>query len=104
MKKRSTDAVDDAMKALQAGKFVIIVDDEDRENEGDLVVAAEHVTEKQMAFLIRHTSGIVFLAIENAIADRLELPAMVAHNTSKRGTPFTITIEAAKGVTTGVSA
>lgn len=104
MKKSSPDAVSEAVKALKSGAFVIISDDADRENEGDLIVAAEHVTEEQMAFLIRHTSGIVFLALENSIADRLELPAMVAHNTSKRATPFTVTIEAAKGVDTGVSA
>ncbi len=89
---------------MQSGQCVIIIDDEDRENEGDLIVAAEHVTEEQMAFLIRYTSGIVFLAVDNAIADRLDLPPMVRNNTSKRGTPFTVTIEAAKGVTTGVSA
>ena len=93
-----------ALDALRAGKFIIIVDDEDRENEGDLVIAAQHVTEEAMALLIRRTSGIVFLAISNDIADRLELPPMVARNTSKHGTPFTVSIEAAEGVSTGVSA
>ena len=93
-----------ALDALREGKFIIIVDDEDRENEGDLVVAAQHVTEEQMALLIRRTSGIVFLALSNDIADRLELPPMVARNTSKRGTPFTVSIEAAEGIDTGVSA
>ncbi len=94
----------DAIDALCEGKFVIIVDDEDRENEGDLVVAGEFLREEQMAFLIRNTSGIVFLALSNAIADQLDLPPMVAKNTSKRGTPFTVSIEAAQGVETGVSA
>jgi 3,4-dihydroxy 2-butanone 4-phosphate synthase/GTP cyclohydrolase II len=84
--------------------MVIVVDDEDRENEGDIVIAAEHVTTEQMALLIRHTSGIVFLALSNAIADQLDLPPMVARNTSKRSTPFTVSIEAAEGVDTGVSA
>ncbi len=97
-------SVSKALDALRAGRFVIIVDDENRENEGDLVMAAEHVTEKQMALLIRHTSGIVFLALSNGIADTLALPPMVQRNTSKRGTPFTVSIEAAKGVDTGVSA
>lgn len=83
---------------------MIVVDDEDRENEGDIVIAAEHVTTEQMALLIRHTSGIVFLALSNAIADQLDLPPMVARNTSKRSTPFTVSIEAAEGVDTGVSA
>ncbi len=104
MKKPQFSAIPDAMAALKKGKFVIIVDDEDRENEGDLVMAAEHVTPKQMALLIRQTSGIVFLAIENAIADKLRLPPMVQRNTSKRHTPFTVSIEAAEGVETGVSA
>lgn len=84
--------------------MVIIVDDADRENEGDIVVAAQHITEAQMAFIIRYTSGIVFLAIDEETADRLQLPPMVQKNTSSRGTPFTVSIEAAKGVTTGVSA
>lgn len=100
----SFSAIADALDALRVGKFVIIVDDEDRENEGDLIVAAEHVTESQMALLIRHTSGIVFLSLSNEIANQLSLPPMVTHNTSRRGTPFTVTIEAAEGVDTGVSA
>ncbi len=97
-------SVEQAIAALNNGEPVIVVDAADRENEGDLVIAAEHVSVKQMTFLIRHTSGIIFLAISNAIADRLHLPPMVSHNTSKRSTPFTVTIEAAHGVTTGVSA
>lgn len=100
----SFSAIADALEALRVGRFVIVVDDEDRENEGDLIVAAEHVTESQMAFLIRYTSGIVFLSLSNEIANQLNLPPMVAHNTSRRGTPFTVTIEAAEGVDTGVSA
>lgn len=93
-----------ALDALRAGRMVIVVDDKDRENEGDLIVAAECVTEEQMAFLIRHTSGIVFLSLSREIADQLNLPPMVERNTSKRGTPFTVTIEAAQGIDTGVSA
>jgi 3,4-dihydroxy 2-butanone 4-phosphate synthase/GTP cyclohydrolase II len=93
-----------AINDFKKGKMVIIVDDADRENEGDIVVAAQHITEAQMAFIIRYTSGIVFLAIDEETADRLQLPPMVQKNTSSRGTPFTVSIEAAKGVTTGVSA
>ncbi len=96
--------IPDAIAALREGRMVVVVDDEDRENEGDLIVAAEHVTEEQMAFLIHHTSGIVFLAISNAKADALQLPPMVPVNTAKRGTPFTVSIEAREGVDTGVSA
>jgi len=97
-------SIPQALDHLRDGKFVIVVDDEDRENEGDLIVAAELVREDQMAFLIRNTSGIIFLALSHAIADQLDLPPMVAKNTSRRGTPFTVSIEAAEGVETGVSA
>ncbi|HLD71135.1 MAG TPA: bifunctional 3,4-dihydroxy-2-butanone-4-phosphate synthase/GTP cyclohydrolase II [Candidatus Peribacteraceae bacterium] len=93
-----------ALDALRAGRFVIVIDDADRENEGDLVLAAEHVTSEKMAFLIRHTGGVVCLPVSNAIADQLRLPPMVDRNTSRLGTPFTISIDAAEGITTGISA
>ena len=93
-----------AMLALQAGQFVVVVDDEDRENEGDLVIAGDHITEEKMAFMIRHTGGVVCLPLSNTIADQLDLPPMVEENTSKFGTPFTVSIEAAEGVATGISA
>ncbi|MDO8648847.1 MAG: bifunctional 3,4-dihydroxy-2-butanone-4-phosphate synthase/GTP cyclohydrolase II [Candidatus Peregrinibacteria bacterium] len=93
-----------ALDALRLGKFVIVVDDEDRENEGDLVLAAEHTTVDKMAFLIRHTGGVVCLALSNEIADVLDLPPMVEHNTSRRSTPFTVSIEARDGIETGISA
>lgn len=93
-----------ALDDLRNGKMIIVVDDEDRENEGDLVMPAEMITEDAMTFIIRHTSGIVFLAMSEGIAHHLELPMMVEDNTSKFGTPFTVSIEAAEGVTTGVSA
>ncbi len=93
-----------ALDALRAGSFIILVDDERRENEGDLVLAAEHITEEKMAFMIRHTGGVVCLSLSNAIADQLDLPPMVAKNTSRLGTPYTVSIEAAEGVTTGISA
>lgn len=97
-------AIPDAIEAIRNGEIVIVVDDEDRENEGDLVMAAEHVTESNMAFMIRHTGGVVFLALSNDIADKLDLPPMVNRNTAKRATAFTVTIEAAEGVDTGISA
>ena len=93
-----------AVSALKKGKFVIIVDDADRENEGDLVFAAEFATSEKLAFMIRHTGGVVCLSLSNSIADHLELPAMVQKNTSKRTTPFTVSIEAKEGVDTGISA
>jgi 3,4-dihydroxy 2-butanone 4-phosphate synthase/GTP cyclohydrolase II len=92
------------MEALRAGRMIIVVDDEQRENEGDLVMAAEHVTDDAMAFIIRHTGGVVCLALSPAIADQLDLPPMVRVNTSRRQTPFTVSVEAAQGITTGISA
>ncbi|MFA7682146.1 MAG: bifunctional 3,4-dihydroxy-2-butanone-4-phosphate synthase/GTP cyclohydrolase II [Candidatus Peribacteraceae bacterium] len=96
--------VPDALSALREGRMIIVVDDEDRENEGDLVIAAEHVTEEAMAFLIRHTGGVVCMPLSNHIADQLDLPPMVKKNTSHLQTSFTVSIEAAQGVTTGISA
>lgn len=93
-----------ALDALREGKMIVVVDDEDRENEGDLVIAAEHLSVEKMVFLIRHTGGVVCLALSNTIADQLALPPMVSENTSTRGTPFTVSIEAAEGVSTGISA
>ena len=93
-----------AIAAIKAGQGVLIVDDEDRENEGDLIYAAETITAPQMALLIRECSGIVCLCVTDEKADELELEPMVKNNTNKNGTAFTVTIEAARGVTTGVSA
>jgi 3,4-dihydroxy 2-butanone 4-phosphate synthase/GTP cyclohydrolase II len=91
---------------LRAGKMVILVDDPDRENEGDLVLAAEHVTPEKIAFMLRHTSGIVCVAMSQDKADALDLPLQVAPatNSSRFGTQFTVSVEARHGVTTGVSA
>ena len=83
---------------------VLVVDDEDRENEGDLIFSAENLTNEQMAMLIRDCSGIVCLCLTDENATALGLPPMVADNTSSMGTGFTVTIEAKVGVTTGVSA
>lgn len=93
-----------ALEALRSGRMLIVVDGEDRENEGDLVIAAEHVNEETMAFIIRHTGGVVCLALSHSIADQLDLPPMVEKNTSHRSTPFTVSIESADNVTTGISA
>ncbi|MCC7139672.1 MAG: bifunctional 3,4-dihydroxy-2-butanone-4-phosphate synthase/GTP cyclohydrolase II [Planctomycetes bacterium] len=96
--------IPEILDELRAGRMVILVDDPDRENEGDLVIAAEKVTTEAMNFIIRHTSGIVCLCLPNEKADALHLPLQVATNTSRRGTQFTVSIEAAQGVSTGVSA
>ncbi|AWG21667.1 3,4-dihydroxy-2-butanone-4-phosphate synthase [Flavobacterium faecale] len=93
-----------ALKHLQNGGGVILVDDKNRENEGDLIFSAHNMTVASMALMIRKCSGIVCLCLTNEKADILDLPYMVKENTSSFQTPFTITIEAREGVTTGVSA
>ncbi|MGE4506288.1 MAG: 3,4-dihydroxy-2-butanone-4-phosphate synthase [Desulfovibrionaceae bacterium] len=96
--------VERGLASLAAGNGVLVVDDEDRENEGDLIFPASSLTAAQMAQLIRHCSGIVCLCLTDEHAERLALPPMVERNTSANRTAFTVTIEAAEGVTTGVSA
>ena len=96
--------VEMAIAALQAGGGVIVTDDENRENEGDLFFPAETITEAQMALLIREGSGIVCLCLTAERVAQLALPMMVRHNSSRFQTAFTVSIEAAQGVTTGVSA
>lgn len=96
--------VENALTALREGRGAMVLDDEDRENEGDMVFAAENMTVEQMALTIRHGSGIVCLCITEERRKQLDLPMMVDNNTSAYGTGFTVTIEAAHGVTTGVSA
>jgi 3,4-dihydroxy 2-butanone 4-phosphate synthase/GTP cyclohydrolase II len=89
---------------LAAGRMVILVDEEDRENEGDLVLAAEHVTPEAINFMARHARGLICLTLTRDRCERLQLPPMVSRNGTKHGTAFTVSIEAATGVTTGISA
>ncbi len=96
--------VENALTALQQGRGVLLLDDEDRENEGDIIYSVEHLTNEQMALMIRECSGIVCLCLTDAQADKLELPPMVVDNNSANQTAFTVSIEAKVGVTTGVSA
>ncbi|WP_338839794.1 3,4-dihydroxy-2-butanone-4-phosphate synthase [Flavobacterium ginsenosidimutans] len=100
----SKDRVENALEQLKSGKGVLVTDDENRENEGDLIFSAQYMNVQDMALMIRECSGIVCLCLTNEKADELELPYMVKENTSSFQTPFTITIEAKNGVTTGVSA
>jgi 3,4-dihydroxy 2-butanone 4-phosphate synthase / GTP cyclohydrolase II len=97
-------SVRSALDALQRGQMIIVTDDASRENEGDIIMSAQYMTEEKMAFIIRHTGGVVCLALNNEIADQLDLPYMVKENTSAMRTSFTVSIEASKGVTTGISA
>lgn len=96
--------IQQALEDIRQGKPVLVMDDFDRENEADLVVAAETLNVETMARMIRDGSGIVCLCLTEQLADHLELPPMVSNNSSHFHTAFTVTIEAAEGVTTGVSA
>ncbi|OQM34166.1 3,4-dihydroxy-2-butanone-4-phosphate synthase [bacterium endosymbiont of Pedicinus badii] len=102
--KNSIKIVENAIYSLKKGKGIFLFDDYNRENEWDIVFAAENMVIEQMAFTIRYGSGIVCLCLTEEKVKQLNLPMMVKENNSKYQTPFTITIEAAKGVTTGVSA
>lgn len=96
--------IEDIIAAYRRGEMVIMVDDEDRENEGDLIFAAEDASAEKLGFMLRHTSGIICLAIVGERLDELELPMMVAKNTDNRRTAFTVSIDAADGTSTGISA
>src|SRR5882757_10994686 len=93
-----------AIEAIRAGRMVIVVDDEDRENEGDLTLAAEKVTPEIINFMATHGRGLICLALTAARCDYLRLPLMTSNNTSNFGTAFTESIDAMEGVTTGISA
>src|SRR3954466_14067432 len=94
----------DIVAALRSGEIVILVDDENRENEGDLVFAAEFVTAEKINFLAKHGRGLVCMPITETHAARLGLQPMVQHNRSRHGTNFTVSIEAAEGISTGILA
>jgi 3,4-dihydroxy 2-butanone 4-phosphate synthase / GTP cyclohydrolase II len=96
--------VEDIIEEMRSGRIVILVDEEDRENEGDLVLAAEHVTPDAINFMARFGRGLVCLTLTRERCERLRLPPMVERNGTKMGTAFTVSIEAAEGVTTGISA
>jgi len=96
--------IERAIDAIERGEFVVVVDDADRENEGDLIMAAEKVTRESMAFMIRHTSGVICLPLEGPRLDELALPLMVANNTESQRTAFTVSVDAVHGTTTGISA
>jgi 3,4-dihydroxy 2-butanone 4-phosphate synthase/GTP cyclohydrolase II len=98
-------SIDDALADLQAGRMIVIVDDEDRENEGDLMIAAEMITPEVINFMATHARGLICLALTGERADALELEQMASRNTSRGGTAFTVSIDAkGPGVTTGISA
>jgi len=96
--------VEDIVEEMRAGRMVILVDEEDRENEGDIVLAADHVTPETINFMARHARGLICLTLSREMCERLNLPPMVSRNGAKHATAFTVSIEAAEGVTTGISA
>jgi 3,4-dihydroxy 2-butanone 4-phosphate synthase/GTP cyclohydrolase II len=96
--------IEEALEALRRGRPVLVTDDEDRENEGDVILAAQTLTDEWMAWTIRHSSGYVCAPTTDAVADRLGLPLMVSENTDRLRTAYTVTVDATEGVTTGISA
>jgi len=101
---RTMKNIAEAVEIFAQGKFLIVIDDENRENEGDLIISGEKITDQDMAFLIRHTSGIICSAISAQRAKELNLPIMVRENEDLRRTAFTVSIDAKAGLTTGISA
>jgi len=97
-------SIEDAINDIRNGKMIILVDDEDRENEGDLTMAAELVTPEAINFMARYGRGLICLALEPALVDNLQLPQMVRNNQSGFKTAFCVSVEARRGVTTGISA
>ncbi|RAH74814.1 3,4-dihydroxy-2-butanone-4-phosphate synthase RIB3 [Aspergillus aculeatinus CBS 121060] len=99
------DSIEDTLAAFKNGEFIIVLDSQDRENEGDLIIAAESITDAQMAFLVRYTSGLICAPVTPEIAQRLALPQMVLENADPKGTAYTVSIDSSDpSVTTGISA
>jgi len=97
-------SIPDAIEEIRKGNIVVVVDDADRENEGDLIMAAEKVTPEAIAFIVRHTSGVICVPVTGERLDELQIPLMVAANTDHQRTAFTVSVDARNGVTTGISA
>jgi 3,4-dihydroxy 2-butanone 4-phosphate synthase/GTP cyclohydrolase II len=97
-------SVEQALDEIRAGRMVIVVDDADRENEGDLIIAAEKITPEALAFMVRHTSGVVCMPVVGERLDELNIPMMVADSTDSQRTAFTVSIDVTQGTTTGISA
>ncbi|KAL4808243.1 DHBP synthase RibB-like alpha/beta domain-containing protein [Aspergillus unguis] len=99
------DSIEDTINAFKNGEFIVVLDSQDRENEGDLIIAAEAITDAQMAFLVRYTSGLICAPITPSIANTLQLPQMVLENTDPKGTAYTVSIDSSDpSITTGISA
>ena len=102
--KNRINTIEEALADLRAGKIIVVVDDEDRENEGDFIIAAEKVTPQAVNFIAKHGRGLICLSATGERLQELDIQAMVARNTASLGTRFTVSIDAVTGVTTGISA
>lgn len=100
----SFNSMEDALKAFAAGEFLVVMDDENRENEGDLIIAAAHCTTEKMAWMIKYTSGYVCIALPGSRLEELQIPMMVPENQDRHRTAYTITVDYKHGTTTGISA
>jgi 3,4-dihydroxy 2-butanone 4-phosphate synthase/GTP cyclohydrolase II len=98
------DTVEHAVAEIAAGRSVVVIDDEDRENEGDLIFAASKATAQLMAFTVRHGSGVVCVGVEGQLLDRLAIPLMTPHNRERMRTAYTVSVDAREGISTGISA
>lgn len=98
------DRIEDALTALRRGSMIVVVDDEGRENEGDIILAAQHATPEAIAFMVRYTSGVLCVALPGERLDALKLPLMVSSNSDSMGTAYTVTTDYRHGTTTGISA
>ncbi|KAK6203160.1 3,4-dihydroxy-2-butanone 4-phosphate synthase [Scheffersomyces amazonensis] len=96
--------IPEALEAFKNGEFLVVMDDEDRENEGDLIISAELMTQEKMAFLVRYSSGYVCAPLSTERADALDLPPMLKDRTDRHGTAYTVTCDFGEGTTTGISA
>ena len=96
--------IEEVIAAIARGEMIVMVDDEDRENEGDLIMAAQFATPENIAFIVRHSSGVVVAPLSGDLCDDLRLPLMVEHNTESHRTAFTISVDLIEGTTTGISA
>src|SRR3954471_6754848 len=94
--------IEEAIDAVHRGEIVLVTDDEQRENEGDLIMAADAATPEKIAFFLRHTSGVICAALAAERCDQLQLPLMVADNTEAQGTAFTVSVDLARDTTTGI--
>src|ERR1700761_3731706 len=104
MRVQAFEDIEQALRDLADGKAVVVVDDEDRENEGDLIFAAERATPELVSFMVRYTSGYICVALTETECDRLDLPPMHHTNADNFRTAFTVTVDARDGITTGISA